>query len=451
MNIPVIIFILLSVISFIIIASRNIYNGFALASLGVALISGRLTDSVIPVDAATIFIFLLIISWFVSGYRPNKKEISGYVSLSFCLLLVAGLISVLANKPNPEMLFSILRFCSYFALIFISANLAKDRTKLESLLSFLILTGGITVLIGFYRYMFFPESSIGLEGLEQTVSARIASTYDNPNFYGEYLVLLIPVAIAITLCKGPAIRKLSAALIAFIMTIALFLTYSRGSWMGLFAAMLIFIVFSYRKLFYFFLAISPGLFVVVPGLLDRVISIFKVTEGTAGFRLKLWNLVIKIFSQKPIIGSGIGTYSNAFTEFIFKNPGSSLGWVEYGSHNSFLRIAVEMGVIGVAAFCLLLFFCYQTGFSNIKIVKENNMRLINIAVLSGLIGFTINSLTSNSFFHPRAVFFFWIYAGLLIGISRFQTEKNPSEKLVYSKSYIVNTLFRKLPEISIFK
>jgi len=428
MNISVIVLILLSVISFIILASRSVYLGVALASLGVALTSGRLTESIIPVDSATVFIFLLIISWFISAYRPSKKEISGYIALSFCCFLLVGLISILVNKPNPEMFFSVLRFSGYFALIFISANLAKDRAKLESFLSFLILIGGITALVGFYRYMFFPESSIGLEGLEQTVSARIASTFDNPNFYGEYLVLLIPVAIAIALCKGSTIRKISAATIAFIMTIALFLTYSRGSWMGLFVAIAIFIVLSYRKLFYVFLAFSPVLFALIPGLLDRVISIFKVTEGTAGFRLKLWNLVIKIFSQNPIIGSGIGTYSNAFTEFIFKNPGSSLGWVEYGSHNSFLKIAVEMGVAGVIAFCLLLFFCFQIGFSNIKIIKGNNLKLINIAILSGLIGFTINSLTSNSFFHPRAVFFFWIYVGILIGISKFQTEKDFIDK-----------------------
>lgn len=57
--------------------------------------------------------------------------------------------------------------------------------------------------------------------------------FDNPNTFGEVLLLLIPVAVAYLLCTKSWLGRLLGLLSVGTGCMAMAMTYSRASWVGL--------------------------------------------------------------------------------------------------------------------------------------------------------------------------------------------------------------------------
>jgi O-antigen ligase len=101
-----------------------------------------------------------------------------------------------------------------------------------------------------------------------------------------------------------------------------------------------------------------------PHVRQRVTSVTtEITRGTLNTRTTIWKAGFKALRQRPVAGSGAGTYPDAVEPFIGTAPAGH----EYVAHNTFLSILVESGVIGAAvfgAFLLLLgLYCWAMPFA----------------------------------------------------------------------------------------
>ena len=100
-----------------------------------------------------------------------------------------------------------------------------------------------------------------------------------------------------------------------------------------------------------------------------------------------------------------------------QNPALQIGFLFYGAHNSYFQLTAETGIVGGLAFVWLVFaVCRMGAYYNRRIVDDRPAALANAALTAGLIAFSINALTSNSFQHPRAAVFFWVLAGMQAAI-----------------------------------
>jgi len=383
----------------------------------------------IPLDAVTICTAIVIFSYAINNLGKNENRISPPFSWAFIAFLVFGAVSAVVAPSIVDSVSVLTRFIGYFLLVYIIGNSIKSKEMLTRILVLMVVIGALTALFGIYQYLYEPQTAkIGLYDLDQEVAARVGSTFENPNFYAEYLVLLIPIGLALVLGSRGLFRRFMMGGATLLMFAGLILTYTRGSWLATGIGVILMSLLTKAWLFWVWVGLFAVAFVAAPGVASRLESISNVTGGTAGFRMKLWRIASGIIQEHPLLGIGIGNYYNVFTEYIFRHPELSVGWVIYGAHNSYLTIWAETGIFGIISFIAIILISIKYGLYLAQAkAKDKYLSWINSAIFAGVVGFSINSLTSNSFHHPQGAVFFWIMLGLQVAINGLEPEPSKTE------------------------
>ena len=82
------------------------------------------------------------------------------------------------------------------------------------------------------------------------------------------------------------------------------------------------------------------------------------------------------------------------------------------SHNLFLQIVCDAGIVALIVFLILLFVYFRMMCSAIGKEKDWTNRILQIAFTSGVCGFMVQAMTDYSFYNYRVMFFFWAYLAL---------------------------------------
>lgn len=79
-----------------------------------------------------------------------------------------------------------------------------------------------------------------------------------------------------------------------------------------------------------------------------------------GLRLHMWEGALKIFSEKPMLGAGTGSYAAEMKKYAHPNLSPEF-YILSQPHNSFLYVATSFGVIGLSVFIWLLYVFMKNG------------------------------------------------------------------------------------------
>ena len=205
---------------------------------------------------------------------------------------------------------------------------------------------------------------------------RALGPFGQPNRMGGYIVAAIPVALALVfVAQGRAFR--AGLLVAtFALVLCLIATYSRGAWLGLAAGLVVFALALPRwpelapkplLLAAALACVSIPVLLLLPSVISRVHSrpspapswnlpIDPEREGSGAMRRAIWSGAIAAAARRPVLGSGIGTFREAFD--VSKNTTMKRLEAEGGrtadqAHNHYLGLLAERGVLGLAAFAVL--------------------------------------------------------------------------------------------------
>lgn len=393
--------------------------GVMLLVIAVPLLPGRIEIGSLPLDAPILAIPLAIAASIPLLRAMGRGGIPGNgIEVAGTLFLCWTLLSIAAVGGGKDELLTWLRYASYIVLVPVVGAVAADAGRRRWVMWAIVIAGSITAGHGLIQYLN-PTQNIGMQGLASDVATRVFATFDNPNFYAEYLVLLIAASLALVSSEKGLRRWLVACLLA-LQAVALMLTYTRGSWLALAIGIAVAVLVIDARYILGLVAGAAVLIPVVPGGLQRVASIFSL-EGTASFRLGLWRVAGTIIRENMLFGTGLGDFYRAFQNAVLTHPELHIGYTIYGAHNSYFTLAAESGVIGGIAFLAVVLTAARLG---VFYARRKGMpkaeRFQIVALMAGLIAFAINALTSNSFQHPRAAVFFWVVAGVQMGIgSRF--------------------------------
>lgn len=184
--------------------------------------------------------------------------------------------------------------------------------------------------------------------------AHASAMYD-PNDVAMMMVLTLPFAVLGAVALRGA-NRLVAAGVAVICVLATVATVSRGGLIGL-AVVSILLLFRIRTLRGRLLAgllIALLLTVAAPaGYWNRMETIWSPSgteydERGVSTRVEVWQRGLDLFLRNPVTGVGIGQFENAAGAVYGRNG----GW--RAPHNSFIQVAVELGILGLALFAGLL-------------------------------------------------------------------------------------------------
>jgi O-antigen ligase len=187
------------------------------------------------------------------------------------------------------------------------------------------------------------------------VTGAVGGLFGNPNDLALNMVAFLPLAVALMQDRGarPALR-LVASIGAPAMAMAIIFSKSRGGTMGL-IGMLLVLLYQMRR-------IRPGVtFAVIVACLatipllpssftGRMSSIFDSEQDPTGSRearKELLREAAEAFQHHPLFGLGAG-------QFVNYDPGSRQeAWRE--THNTFLQVASELGLVGLLVFLTILY------------------------------------------------------------------------------------------------
>ena len=149
-------------------------------------------------------------------------------------------------------------------------------------------------------------------------------------------------------------------------------------------------------------------FVLPESIISRITSIGNVKDSSTAYRVSIWIASLRMAGDYWLSGIGIGT--GAF-ERVYQNYALNGAGFALHSHNFYLQLVVEMGVIALILFILIVF----SSFKQIVSIKHKNSVNKNVALAAGgaLIGYLFQGVAENLWYNYRMILIFWILIGIL--------------------------------------
>ncbi|MEB3187841.1 MAG: O-antigen ligase family protein [bacterium] len=245
---------------------------------------------------------------------------------------------------------------------------------------------------------------------------RVYGSLRNPNLLSGYLLPIIPVAIAGALSRGHVAFRTTAALTALAGTACLYFTYSRGAFLGLFAALGVMgLVAGQRWLgragrrgvvTVAVVAVLGGLlawfaFQHAPGLQERLASITATrTHSSNSFRMNVWIGVLQMLHDSWWFGVGVGNdaFRKAYALYMVT------GFEALGAYNIFLEEAVEKGLLGLVVFLGLFAGAF---IQLVRHIRRTGAWVAAAGIMAALTGIAIHGLVDTVFYRPAVQLVFW--------------------------------------------
>ncbi|WP_300016074.1 O-antigen ligase family protein [Pseudonocardia sp.] len=190
-------------------------------------------------------------------------------------------------------------------------------------------------------------------------AARHAGPLPDSNFWGRFLVLGLPFALALVHRAGQAGHRLAQVLwigAAMLVGLGLYLTQSRGTFLAAAVAVLVWIIASGPTVRRYALYLTPAALVglLIPGVGDRLLTITE-TLSTPAYaadasiieRGNVLEAAISVFRENPLLGTGPGSFGSVITEYAALAGTGPTGTIT-ATHNLYLEIASESGLVGLA-------------------------------------------------------------------------------------------------------
>lgn len=332
-------------------------------------------------SAVAAMIVLGVIVWLAAqAHAGTLRPISWLGRIGIGLLVVMTLSAGLSSDPLRSTL-QVARLAAAVAVFLAVEQLLTDGARTRRVLLACYCSAVVPMLVALLQISSgsFLRSANGL--------GRVTGTFVHPNSFGFYLVLLLVMGAGI-LRHLEGLSWWFVTLVLAGATVALLLTYSRGSWISLVIGMLVVGVLQSRKLLLLLPAGLLAIPLVAPSVLIRLsdLSQGQSVNGTPGnsllWRVDHWLLVLRAARGHELLGIG---------------PGASdfLGEQVLPPHNDFVRMYVETGMLGLSLYVALLAAAVLTGFRALRRGRPGLERGMAVGALGCTAAFLVGSVGGN--------------------------------------------------------
>lgn len=193
-------------------------------------------------------------------------------------------------------------------------------------------------------------------------------------------------------------------ILAVLVAVNMFYTYSRGSWLAFLLVSLFLTVFIPNRkakaaILLMMAVFLAGIF-VTPALRDRFV--FMLQKGGDAGRFQTWKAAFSIFKASPLIGSGLGLFMDTF----FRH--TNLRY-EY-AHNCYLQMLVETGLAGFLSFLWVIVNIIRK--SCVTLLKKPDM--LSMGLFSGFLAFLVFAFFDTQLYSVKLSILFWLIAAILV-------------------------------------
>ena len=162
-------------------------------------------------------------------------------------------------------------------------------------------------------------------------------------------------------------------------------------------------------------------------MITRAREIFKFnhllgSESVLNKRPDAWRGALRLITERPLLGLGVG--KSNFGNTVKKYKDLSVPYDH--AHNTYLQIAVELGLVGLAAFLWLFGSVFYNGFKYYFYLQRKNEKAILIfGILCGIGALFIHGLITH-FYKHEGFYTLWVIVALLFALIEGNVEKSHS-------------------------
>ncbi len=358
-------------------------------------------------------LMLFVLKLLTTDKYTFKIDTTGIFILAFSIIIMFyGLTSNHRATSIKIALLQVLFIMSYFLIVF----LIDSREKIKALVFVYCTSALFTGFVGLRQYLSGQVDMTWTDKeLFETLSLRVYSTFENPNVYGEYLLLCIPMAFVMALISKRWIMKLFYGGTSLVLLVNLGLTYSRGCYLAILLCAGVIVWFGCRRLLVFSIFPLVALpFVLPQSIINRFTSILNFSDTSTSYRLGIWQGTIKMLTDFWYLGVGLGkdAYNTVY-------PLYSLNAIfAPHAHSLYLQVMAEMGISGFTA---LIAFCacfFNGAFVAFKKCGNSKTAWFLLFMMGGVIAFLFEGIFEYIWYNYRVFLLFFITMGMVSTLCR---------------------------------
>jgi len=413
------------------------------AALGVAWLAGMVRQRAIHFTFAPLLIALLL----------------------FFGALLLSLFDALSLSLSAK---ELLKWGEFLVVYVVVAHTVKDRRQVAILIALVLLAGVLEAAWGLYGSLqrLGPPSYAIVGGR----LFRAFGTFGQPNPFGGYINLSLPLGLSLLVDRllrgargeqrqaiGQHLWTIALLTGCALLGLALVLSWSRGAWLGAAVAVGVVVLVwgvvlllgarrneQWRRagerllLLLLIVAIVGGTLMLAGaadllpasitarlGSISEQLGVFdvrtvKLTDENyaAVERMAHWQAALAMIQARPLLGYGIGNYAAAYPQYNLPGWEDPLGH----AHNYYLNVAAETGLVGLAAYLLLLLVALAGAWNVAGRATDGLARAVAIGVLGVLAAQMTHNVFDNLWVHSMAV-----PVALLLGLVYAVGQEVPSE------------------------
>lgn len=376
--------------------------------------------------------------------RGEPLRLPRVVLAAAILLIVHALSAFNALYPNESLAVVIDWALEGVLLTALIVNAFRSRADVMAAANAVIAAGALMgaivlmqQLMGATDHNLFGFGQLDAEMVDDSgeTQRRLAGPIGETNRFAQVLAVLLPIAAALAVVSRGATSiayGIAAGLIAGGMSLA----FSRGVIVALVLATPFALLFRIVRMRHLAIGALAALLLLtaLPHYRERVVSIGEVAlqsigltpgglrnaDGAARGRLTEMKATLLLFMDYPILGAGPGMAEVHYADYA-PIVGGKVRPGARESHNLYLQLAAETGIIGLIAFLAVVTFT----FSGLERARRRfaNRDLPLWALVCGMELALIVYLTTSLFLHAAYVRYFWLLLGLCVVTS--SVERTP--------------------------
>lgn len=331
-------------------------------------------------------LFACLLSWPIFNSIPFKEmRLIKYPIFIFILSLFISLIfsSIKINAQKE-----LYNYITVILIFLISISLTEKNKK--NIIYTIVFSGFLIGILAIYQYCFgfqhilnfiTKEKITNPFALDYLSQKRAFLPFVTPNTLAGYLILVLPLVFNI---KGAKKWVFFTPIV-----IALLFTKSVGAFLSLFLGigLCFFLRKKWSKKTILLLAVVAICFVFIFILRSATIKqhfqpAFSITQ-----RLNYWEDTLRIIKMHPFIGVGPGNFNLQASRY---------------THNSYLQLWAETGILGLFAFLWLIFMVIK------RPCKNDSAWLLTVSIVV----FLLHNMIDFTFFLPEVSMVWWVILGL---------------------------------------
>lgn len=385
---------------------------------------------------------LVILSLMFWGFKVVTKEKLAFNPTPLNIPLLSFIIICILSLIWSNSFFVSLKELPLFLvgplLYLVITNNISDQRQIDLILDVLLIIGGLFGIYGILQY-----NGIDFSFWRGNVARmQVFGLFGNVNFFAEYLIIPLPIAISIFFGSRNKFKKFLLLIGILAMGTTLIVTFTRGSYLSIGVSLIfMFLLFllsrgksfinENKKIFIIILIsiIIVAFLFIIPTPLSKpgtAISTIKgrvsisglINEFSFGRRITIWKFTGMMIKDRPILGSGIGTFKYNTLRYqakLFEQvQNRSLYHYRFAlaTHNEYLQLWAELGIIGLGIFIWLIISYFNCGLKILRKIKNKHRQGIIIGLMGAVVAVLVDGIFGFPLHLPATVVLFWLALGL---------------------------------------